>query len=104
MAAIIFRLPLILKVISKNDDILLYNFRFKFINYVAGVVGQEPVLFRGTIFENIAIGCPEATLADVQRVATMSFAHEFITNLPKVCILSYRQHSYRHSSPNQLAR
>ncbi|CAB3235149.1 unnamed protein product [Arctia plantaginis] len=48
-----------------------------------GVVGQEPVLFRGTIFENIAIGCPEATLADVQRVAIMSYAHEFITNLPK---------------------
>ncbi|XP_013162197.1 PREDICTED: multidrug resistance protein homolog 49-like [Papilio xuthus] len=47
-----------------------------------GVVGQEPVLFRGTIFENISIGIPEATREEVQRVAEMAYAHEFITHLP----------------------
>lgn len=55
------------------------------IYFFPGVVGQEPVLFHGTIFENIAIACPEATLPEVQRVAAMAYAHEFITNLPKVC-------------------
>lgn len=47
-----------------------------------GVVGQEPVLFRGTIYDNIAIGYPEATSEDVYRVAEMAYAHEFIKNLP----------------------
>ncbi|XP_037299939.1 multidrug resistance protein homolog 49-like isoform X2 [Manduca sexta] len=46
-----------------------------------GVVGQEPVLFRGTIHDNISIGCPEATREEVQRVAEMAYAHDFIINL-----------------------
>ncbi|KAJ0183786.1 hypothetical protein K1T71_000209 [Dendrolimus kikuchii] len=47
-----------------------------------GVVGQEPVLFQGTIYNNIAIGCPEASRDDVRRVAEMAYAHDFILNLP----------------------
>ncbi|XP_030031864.2 multidrug resistance protein homolog 49 [Manduca sexta] len=47
-----------------------------------GVVGQEPVLFRGSIHDNIAIGFPEATRQEVQRVAEMAYAHDFITRLP----------------------
>lgn len=50
------------------------------------MVGQEPVLFRGTIFENIAIGFPEATREEVQNVAEMAYAHDFIMNLPNVGI------------------
>ncbi|CAB3225446.1 unnamed protein product [Arctia plantaginis] len=67
----------------KLDGKDVKDLNLKWLRSSLGVVGQEPVLFRGTIFENIAIGCPEATLADVQRVAIMSYAHEFITNLPK---------------------
>lgn len=52
---------------------------------ISGVVGQEPVLFRGTIHDNIAIGCPEATREEVQRVAEMAYAHDFILRLPNVC-------------------
>ncbi|XP_073952681.1 multidrug resistance protein homolog 49-like [Choristoneura fumiferana] len=47
-----------------------------------GVVGQEPVLFRGTIHDNISIGCPEVAREDVIKAATMAYAHDFITNLP----------------------
>ncbi|KAL4704734.1 hypothetical protein ACJJTC_006512, partial [Scirpophaga incertulas] len=43
---------------------------------------KEPVLFRGTILENIAIGCPEATRDEIQRVAEMAYAHDFIVHLP----------------------
>ncbi|XP_063394078.1 multidrug resistance protein homolog 49-like isoform X1 [Cydia fagiglandana] len=46
-----------------------------------GVVGQEPVLFRGTIHDNIAIGYPEATREEVIKAATMAYAHDFIVNL-----------------------
>lgn len=52
-------------------------------------MGQEPVLFRGTIHENIAIGSPEASREDVQRVAEIAYAHDFITHLPNVRITQY---------------
>lgn len=58
--------------------------------YFLGVVGQEPVLFRGTIHENIAIGCPEATREEVQRVAEMAYAHDFIIRLPNVSKAYYK--------------
>lgn len=51
---------------------------------LVGVVGQEPVLFRGTIADNISIACPEATREEIQRVAEMAYAHDFIINLPNV--------------------
>lgn len=53
---------------------------------IIGVVGQEPVLFKGTIYENISIANPEAAREDIQRVAEMAYAHEFITKLPDVSV------------------
>lgn len=80
LAIIFFTLILeIYNYIQSSCDLFqLYICRF------AGVVGQEPVLFRGTIYENIAIGIPEATREEVQRVAEMAYAHDFITHLPNV--------------------
>uniref|UniRef100_A0A0G4H968 Bile salt export pump n=1 Tax=Chromera velia CCMP2878 TaxID=1169474 RepID=A0A0G4H968_9ALVE len=51
-----------------------------------GLVSQEPVLFRGTIKENIAYGKVEgqtATDAEVEEAARMANAHEFISRFPK---------------------
>lgn len=47
-----------------------------------GVVLQESVLFTGTVRENIAMGRPSASDADVERAAREANAHEFITALP----------------------
>nr|ADV76539.1 ATP-binding cassette sub-family B member 3 [Trichoplusia ni] len=58
------------------------NLNLGWLRSCLGVVGQEPVLFRGTIFDNIAIGFPEATREEVQSVAEMAYAHDFITQLP----------------------
>lgn len=44
-----------------------------------GVVFQEPALFSGTIFENIAYGKPDATREEVIAVAKRANAHGFIT-------------------------
>ncbi|XP_034839685.1 multidrug resistance protein homolog 49-like isoform X2 [Maniola hyperantus] len=66
----------------KLDGRSLKNLNLGWLRSSLGVVGQEPVLFRGTIHENIAIGSPEATREDVQRVADMAYAHDFITHLP----------------------
>lgn len=44
-----------------------------------GVVFQEPALFSGSIFSNIAYGSPGATEDEVIEVAKRANAHEFIT-------------------------
>lgn len=47
-----------------------------------GIVLQEPFLFNGTIFENIAYGKPDATFAEVMAAARAACAHDFIVAKP----------------------
>lgn len=47
-----------------------------------GVVMQDPILFSGTIFENLVYGTPAATPEEVERAARLATAHEFIISLP----------------------
>ena len=44
---------------------------------------QESILFRASIWQNIAYGKPEATRAEVYRAAKLANAHEFIAQLPE---------------------
>ncbi len=44
---------------------------------------QEPVLFRGTIAQNIAYGRPGASQEDIVRAAKLAHAHEFVSRLPR---------------------
>lgn len=48
-----------------------------------GMVLQETWLKSGTIFENISMGKPDATLEEVMEAAKASHAHSFIKRLPK---------------------
>jgi len=48
-----------------------------------GLVGQEPVLFSGTIAENIAYGKVGATREDVENAARMANAYDFIMEFPE---------------------
>ena len=48
-----------------------------------GVVFQEPVLFSGSIAENIRYGAPDATDAEVKKAAKAANAHDFIMKLKK---------------------
>ena len=48
-----------------------------------GLVAQEPVLFTGTIFENIALGREGATRADCEGAARLANAFEFIKGFPE---------------------
>jgi ABC-type multidrug transport system fused ATPase/permease subunit len=47
-----------------------------------GVVLQDPIIFSGTIAENIAYGRPDATADEIREAADRATAHEFISRLP----------------------
>ncbi|KDO21248.1 hypothetical protein SPRG_21334, partial [Saprolegnia parasitica CBS 223.65] len=46
------------------------------------IVSQEPVLFAGTIADNIATGKPNATMAEIEDAAKKANAHDFIMRFP----------------------
>jgi ATP-binding cassette subfamily B protein len=50
---------------------------------VIGYVPQDPSMFHRSIADNIRVGRPEATEAEVQRAAKLAHAAEFIEALPK---------------------
>ncbi|KAM3180950.1 hypothetical protein ACTXT7_015299 [Hymenolepis weldensis] len=47
-----------------------------------GVVSQEPVLFAGTVTQNIRLGAPDATMDEVEEAAKQALVHEFVCKLP----------------------
>jgi ABC-type multidrug transport system fused ATPase/permease subunit len=48
-----------------------------------GLVSQEPVLFNGTILENLAIGNPNATMKEIEAACEAANALEFISRQPE---------------------
>lgn len=48
-----------------------------------GLVSQFPVLFKGSIEENIRIGCPDASDADLRRAAQSACVSEFVESSPE---------------------
>ena len=48
-----------------------------------GLVPQEPMLFEGTVRENLRYGRPEATDAEIETAAREARAHDFIVSFPR---------------------
>lgn len=48
-----------------------------------GFVAQNPKLFSGSVWENIAYGMPDATLEEVEHAARLALADGFIAKLPE---------------------
>ena len=48
-----------------------------------GLVSQEPLLFAGSILDNIRYGRPDATQTEVEAAARSANAHDFISALPE---------------------
>jgi ATP-binding cassette subfamily B protein len=49
---------------------------------LVGYVGQIPFVFAGTVAENIAYGCPSASMKDIEWAAKMACIHDEIMALP----------------------
>ena len=59
------------------DKVELYSLRRQI-----GIVPQEPILFSGTVMENIALTQSEASNDEIIKAAKLAEAHDFIMNLP----------------------
>ena len=71
------------------DGKSLKEINYTSLHNVLGFVGQEPVLFSGTVYENIALGLPaDAGLSEeqmrekVELAAIKANAHQFISSFP----------------------
>ncbi|TSK17946.1 Antigen peptide transporter 2 [Bagarius yarrelli] len=59
----------------------LQKYEHKYLHSKVVAVGQEPVLFSGTVRENIAYGLPDCSLQRIEEAACKANAHEFICQL-----------------------
>lgn len=64
------------------DGVDLRRLSLKSLRDHVALVDQEPLLFNGTIHENIAYGLTEATREQVVAAAKVANVHEFISSLP----------------------
>ena len=59
------------------------NLKVQEYRHLLGMVTQESVLFNDSIFNNILMGKPDATEAEVIAAAKIANAHQFIDELPE---------------------
>ncbi len=64
------------------DGVDLRDLRLRDLRSYMAAVPQETQLFSGTIMENLLLGRPDATPAEVQEAAVAANAHEFIESFP----------------------
>jgi len=72
----------------------LRNINIKWLRSHIGIVSQEPVLFYGSIEDNIRFGKSDATDDEMIAAAKMANAHDFIMQLPE---------NYKTSSGDKLS-
>lgn len=65
------------------DGVSTRDMRRRDLRASVGMVLQDTWLMAGTIRENIAMGRPEATMAEIEEAARKAHAHSFIKRLPQ---------------------
>ena len=65
------------------DGVDVRRYRVRSLREKIGLVLQDPVLFSGTIADNLRYGRLDATPAEMEKAARAAHAHDFISHLPK---------------------
>jgi ATP-binding cassette, subfamily B, bacterial len=65
------------------DGVDVRNYRIRSLREKIAIVLQDPVLFSGTIADNLRYGRLDATDAEIEAAARAAHAHEFVARLPK---------------------
>jgi ATP-binding cassette subfamily B protein len=65
------------------DGVDVRDVKLKSLRHAIGVISQDPFLFSATVRENIKFGAPDLDDAEVESVARLAQAHEFVTRLPQ---------------------
>jgi ATP-binding cassette subfamily B multidrug efflux pump len=63
------------------DDVDVRDWKLEALRSRVGMVMQQPLLFSGTVKENIAYGRADADLTEIRAVAEAAQAHGFITTM-----------------------
>jgi ATP-binding cassette subfamily B protein len=65
------------------DGVDVRHYRIRSLRERIAIVLQDPVLFSGTIADNLRYGRLDATPEEIESAARAAHAHEFISHLPK---------------------
>jgi ABC-type multidrug transport system fused ATPase/permease subunit len=65
------------------DGVDARHYRVRELREKIAIVLQDPVLFSGTIADNLRYGRLDASQEEVERAAKAAHAHEFVSRLPK---------------------
>jgi ATP-binding cassette subfamily B protein len=66
----------------KIDGIDIKEYKLTSLQKQIGLVLQDVLLFTGTIYSNISLGKPDATLEEVINAAKLARIHDFVDSLP----------------------
>jgi ATP-binding cassette, subfamily B, bacterial len=64
------------------DGVDVRDVKLKSLRHAIGVISQDPFLFSATVRENITFGAPDLDDAEVENIARLAQAHEFVERLP----------------------
>jgi len=64
------------------DGVDIRDVKLRSLRSAVGVIAQDTFLFSATVRENITFGAPDLTDEEVEHVARLAQAHEFIDRLP----------------------
>ncbi len=68
--------------VAINDSKTLQSNETSALRHIAAYVEQEPILLNDTVYENIRFGKPDASNEEIEEVARLAGADQFIQQLP----------------------